>query len=95
MSPGGYYFAAAPYRAVTAITMINEHRIACRFDREHMLDLGGQGLPPIGHEIRGVSGGPLLVPMLEPRGIRWRLGGVIVQAASGELFEEAVAVRAD
>jgi hypothetical protein len=95
MSPGGHYFAAAPYRAVTPITTINEHQITCRFDRDHMLDLGGQGLPPIGHEIRGVSGGPLLIPTLEARGIRWRVGGVIVEAAPSELFEQVVAVRAD
>jgi hypothetical protein len=66
-----------------------------RYDRDHMLDLGGQGLPLIGHNIRGVSGGPLLIPTLEARGIRWRVGGVIVEAASGELFEQVVAVRAD
>jgi hypothetical protein len=95
MSPGGHYFAAAPYRVVTPITTINEHQITCRFDRDHMLDLGGQGLPPICHDIRGVSGGPLLVPTLESHGIRWRVGGVIVQAAPGELFEQVVAVRAD
>jgi hypothetical protein len=95
MSPGGHYFAAAPYRAVTPITTINEHQITCRFDRDHMLDLGGQGLPPIGHDIGGVSGGPLLIPTLEAYGIRWRVGGVVVQAAAGELFEQVVAVRAD
>jgi hypothetical protein len=95
MSPGGHYFAAAPYRAVTPITTINERQITCRYDRDHMLDLGGQGLPPIGHDIRGVSGAPLLIPTLEARGIRWRVGGVIVEAAPGELFEQVVAVRAD
>lgn len=95
MSPGGRYFAAAPYRAVTPITTINEHQITCRFDRDHMLDLGDQGLPPVGHDIRGVSGGPLLIPTLEARGICWRLGGVIVQAAACEWLEQIVAVRAD
>lgn len=95
MSPGGHYFAAVPYRAVTPITMINHRQITCRFDRDQMLDLSGQGLPPIGHHIGGVSGGPLLIPTLEARGIRWRVGGVIVQAAPGDLFEQVVAVRAD
>lgn len=90
MSPVGHYLAVVPYRAVTPITMINEHQITCRFDRDHMLDLGGQGLPPIGHDIRGVSGGPLLIPSPQAHGIRWRVGGVIVEASPGEFFEQVV-----
>lgn len=60
-----------------------------------MLDLGEQGLPPIGHDIGGISGGPFLIPTLEASSIRWQVGGVIVQAATGELFEQVIAVRAD
>ena len=60
-----------------------------------MLDLGGQGLPPIGYDVGGISGGPLLIPVLERKTIGWRFGGVVVQAAAGELFEQIVAVRAD
>ena len=95
MSHSGHYFVADPCLTVMPISAVNEHQITCRFDRHHMLDLGGQGLPPIGHDIGGVSGGPLLIPTLEACGIRWRVGGVIVQAAAGELFEQVVAVRAD
>jgi hypothetical protein len=95
MSPTGQYFATVPYRAMTPISRITDHQITCRFDREKMLDLGGQELPPEGYEIGGVSGGPLLIPTLEPDGISWRLGGVAVQAAAGTLFEQIVAVRSD
>jgi hypothetical protein len=63
-----------------------------------MIDFSGSGLPPPGYNISGVSGGPLLVPTLIRQGVLegvvWRLGGVIVQAAMGDLFEQVVAVRA-
>jgi hypothetical protein len=61
-----------------------------------MIDLGGSGLPPLGYDIGGVSGGPLLIPTLvrqDVEGAIWRLGGVIVQAAKGELFDQIVAAR--
>lgn len=80
---------------MTAINRITDHQITCRFDREKMLDLGGQGLPPVGYDVGGISGGPLLIPALEREAIAWRFGGVVVQAAAGTLFEQIVAVRAD
>jgi hypothetical protein len=92
------HFATAPYFAMPSITSVTDHQITCRFNREKMIDLGGSGLPPVGYDIGGVSGGPLLVPTLVDegniKGVGWRLGGVIVQAAKGELFEQVVAVRA-
>jgi hypothetical protein len=91
-------FVTAPYFAMPAITSVTDHQITCRLDREKMIDLGGNGLPPVGYDIGGISGGPLLVPTLVRQGalegVVWRLGGVIVQAAKGELFEQFVAVRA-
>jgi hypothetical protein len=80
------------------ITSITDHQISCRLDREKMIDLNGNGLPPFGYNIGAVSGGPLLVPTLVEqgalKGVVWRLGGVIMEAAKGELFEQVVAVRA-
>ena len=96
ISSTGHFLAAVPYMAMTPITVITERQITCRFDRKKWVDIGGQGLPPVGYEIGGVSGGPLLIPTLEGNGtVAWRLGGVIVEAAHGELFEAVVAVRAD
>jgi hypothetical protein len=92
MAPGNY-FAAVPYRAMTPITTITDYQITCRFNRDKMLDHSGQGLPPVGYDIGGMSGGPLLIPTLHARGIAWRLGGVVVEAAMGELVEKIVAVR--
>jgi hypothetical protein len=92
-------FVTAPYFAMPPITSVTDHQIACRFEREKMIDLGGQGLPPQGYDIGGVSGGPLLIPTLvrqeDVEGVIWRLAGVIVQAAAGELFEQIVAVRSN
>jgi hypothetical protein len=62
-----------------------------------MIDFSGSGLPPVGYDIGGVSGGPTLMPTLVRQGavegIVWRFAGVIVQAAMG-MFEQVVAVRA-
>jgi hypothetical protein len=93
----GANFVTAPYFAMTAITSVTDHQIACRFDREKSIDFSGSGLPPPGYDIGGVSGGPLLLPTLvregNIEGVVWRFGGVIVQAAVGDMFESVVAVR--
>jgi hypothetical protein len=81
------------------ITSVTDRQIACRFDREKAIDFSGSGLPPVGYDIGGVSGGPMLMPTLvrggDIDGIVWRFAGVVVQAAAGELFEQVVAVRGD
>jgi hypothetical protein len=90
-------FITAPYFAMPPIGSVTNHQITCRFDREKLLDLSGRGLPPQGYDIGGISGGPLLMPTLvregAVEGVIWRLAGVIVEAAKGELFEQVVAVR--
>lgn len=90
-------FVTAPYFAMQPITSVTDHQISCRFEREKMIDLSGQGLPPQGYDIGGISGGPLLMPTLVRQegveGVIWRLAGAIVEAAAGELFDQIVAVR--
>lgn len=90
-------FVTAPYFAMPPISSVTNHQITCRFDREKLLDLSGRGLPPQGYDIGGISGGPLLMPTLvrdgTVEGVIWRIAGVIVEAATGELFEQIVAVR--
>ena len=90
-------FITAPYFAMPPISSVTDHQITCRFDRDKLIDLSGHGLPPQGYDIGGVSGGPLLMPTLvregTVEGVIWRLSGVIVEAATGELFEQIVAVR--
>jgi hypothetical protein len=87
-------FATVPYFAMPCVTSVTDRQIACRFDWEMSIDLSGSGLPPIGYDIGGVSGGPVLIPTLVHQGIVWRFAGVVVQAATGNLFEQIVAVRA-
>ncbi|MGB7077391.1 MAG: hypothetical protein WBD53_09395 [Xanthobacteraceae bacterium] len=98
LTPSGD-FATAPHFAMQPITSVTDHQIGCRFDREKMIDLSGQGLPPQGYDVGGISGGPLLMPTLvrqeDVEGVIWRLAGIIVQAAMGELFEQIVAVRSN
>jgi len=94
MTPTGSMFAAVPYFAMPPITHVTDRQIACRFERDKMIDFSGSGLPPQGYDIGGVSGGPMLMPTLTDQGIIWRCAGVIVQAAAGDLFEQVVAVRA-
>jgi hypothetical protein len=51
------HFATAPYFAMPRITSVTDHQITCRFEREKMIDLAGSGLPPVGYDVGGVSGG--------------------------------------
>lgn len=94
MTPTGRMFAAVPYFAMPPITSVTDRQITCRFERDKMIDFSGSGLPPQGYDIGGVSGGPMLMPVLTDQGIIWRFAGVIIEAAAGDLFEQVVAVRA-
>ena len=50
-------------------------------------------MPPVGYDLGGVSGGPMLQPVY--RGAwGWRLVGVISEAIMVEEFERITAVRA-
>jgi hypothetical protein len=60
-------FTTAPYFATSPITSVTDHQIACRFDREKMIDFSGSGLPPVGYDIGGMSGAPLLMHFGSPR----------------------------
>jgi len=97
ITPNGN-FATVPYLAMPEITSVTDRQIACRINRQKIIDFSGNGLPPQGYDIGGVSGGPLLLPTLVHEGlvegVVWRFAGVIVEAAPGEMFEQVVAVRA-
>lgn len=76
------------------ITTVTDRQITCRFDREHFMT-EGMRTAPVGMNMGGMSGGPLLLPLGNDQG-EWRycLGGVISEARSGDDFETVVAVRA-
>lgn len=88
------------HSGMTGVTSITDHQIACRFDRESWIDVQGNGLPPLGYGLGGISGGPLLVPNYRDGTWGWRLGGVVSQATEERspeqvLFEMVVAHRAE
>lgn len=88
------------YSAMTPVTSITEHQIACRFNRETWADAHGLGLPPAGYGLGGISGGPLLVPDYRHGAWFWRLGGVLSQAPRERppedvLFESVICHRAE
>jgi hypothetical protein len=80
--------------------VVTHHQITVRYEREFMIDQHGNGLPPPGYGLGGISGGPLLVPDFRDGEWRWRLGGVIAQATEERppdqvLIEMVVAQRAE
>jgi hypothetical protein len=50
------------------------YQLCCQFDRRYWVDIRGLGLPPVGYELGGISGGPMLQPIFlrscvaEPQG---------------------------
>jgi len=88
------------HSGMSAATSITEHQITLRLEREFMLDHHGDGLPPKGYGLGGISGGPLLVPLYQNNAWAWRLAGVISQATEERrpedvIFESVVAHRAE
>lgn len=77
------------------VTSLTEEQITCRFDREAMVAAHGSALPPVGHELGGISGGPLLIPDYRDGAYHWRLGGVISEARASEILESVVSHRAE
>jgi len=104
--PGNALIFAGPselnfgsHSGMQGLTVITDHQITMRFDRNYWLTYGGDA-PPLGYGLGGISGGPLLVPDYRDGVWDWRLGGVISQATEERepgdvLFEMVVAHRAE
>ena len=82
------------YSAMPRLTSYTEHQVCCQFAREDWIDVRGLGLPQVGYDLGGVSGGPMLQPIFIDGAWGWRLVGVISEAVSVEGFERVTAVRA-
>jgi hypothetical protein len=82
------------HSAVTRLTSLTDHQLCCQLDRTSWIDVRGLGLPPVGYDLGGVSGGPMLQPVFVDGAWAWRLVGVISEAISVEGFERVTAVRA-
>jgi hypothetical protein len=58
---------------------ISEHSISTQIDRQRLIDVVGNGLPPENYDFEGMSGGPMLT-VVEQKGLRlWSLAGVIYE----------------
>jgi len=81
------------YGAGTA-TSVSTTDVSCLFERENWVDTLGQGLPPVGYDMGGCSGGPVFT-VVDSRGVMtWRLAGVIYEFPSSSM-EILKARRAD
>ena len=87
-------FSFGLHSAMVPFTDLTEYQVCCRFDRRYWVDVRGLGLPPVGYDLGGVSGGPMLQPVYQDGVWGWRLVGVISEAIMAEEFERITAVRA-
>lgn len=87
-------FSFGIHSAMTPLTDFTEYQLGCRFDRRYWVDVRGLGLPPVGYDLGGVSGGPMLQPVYDSGVWSWRLIGVLSEAVMEQEFERITAVRA-
>lgn len=87
-------FSFGLHSAMVPLTSFTEHQLCCQFDRRYWMDIRGLGLPPVGYELSGASGGPMLQPVFKDGEWDWRLVGVISEGVMAEDFERITAVRA-
>ena len=87
-------FSFGLHSGMVPLTDYTEHQIGCRFDRRYWVDVRGLGLPPVGYDLGGVSGGPMLRPVNRDGVWGWRLVAVISEAVMVGEFERITAVRA-
>jgi hypothetical protein len=82
------------HSGMVPLTDFTDHQLGCSFNRRYWIDVRGLGLPPVGYDLGGVSGGPMLQPVYRDGTWGWRLVGVISEAIMLEEFERITAVRA-
>jgi hypothetical protein len=70
-------FSFGLHTGTVPLTDFTDYHFACRFDRRYWVDGRGLGLPPVGYDLGGVSGGPMLQPVYRDGVWGWRLLGVI------------------
>jgi hypothetical protein len=87
-------FSFGLHSAMVPLTSFTDYQLCCQFDRRYWLDIRGLGLPPVGYDLGGVSGGPMLQPVYKDNAWGWRLVGVLSEAVMEQNFERITAVRA-
>jgi hypothetical protein len=91
---GSRRFSMGLHRGLNMVTSLDGRQITSRIERAELKDLQGTGLPPRGHDLSGMSGGPMLALTYSDGQYGWRLAGVIFEGRLGELVESVVATRA-
>ena len=56
-------FSFGLHSAMVPLTSFTEQQLCCQFERRYWIDIRGLGLPPVGYELSGTSGGPMLQPV--------------------------------
>jgi hypothetical protein len=82
------------HSAIPRLTSYTDHQLCCQLDRSSWVDVRGLGLPPVGYDLGGISGRPMLKPVFVDGAWSWRLVGVISEAISVADFERITAIRA-
>lgn len=68
------------YTAVAVATTVGPQNFTYQIERSYLIDILGQGIPPAGNDLGGISGGPVLTLIERHNIVSWRLGGVICTA---------------
>jgi hypothetical protein len=89
----GKEFTFGLHSGMVPLTSFTEYQLCCQFDRRYWVDVRGLGMPPIGYELGGVSGGPILQPIYKDGVWEWQLAGLISEALMVQDFERITAVR--
>lgn len=90
MAPDAISFGIAAGSGIA--TSVSDLDVSSLIERNHLIDVVGNGLPKERFDFGGISGGPMLT-VVEHRGLRsWQLAGVIYQGPNAsEDPEEAIA----
>ena len=67
-------FSFGLHSGTVPLTDFTDYQLACRFDRRYWVDVRSLGLPPVGYDLGGVSGGAMLQPVYRDGAWGWRLG---------------------
>jgi hypothetical protein len=78
------------HTGMTGARNITERQITMLIQRDFLVDWTGNGVPPAGYGLGGISGSPLLVPEYGPAGWYFRLGGVVSEAPGPRKPEEVI-----
>jgi hypothetical protein len=62
------------HSAMPGLTSFTDRQLCCQLDRRSWIDVRGLGLPPVGYDLGGVSGGPMLKPIFRGRRMDLALG---------------------